>query len=185
MTPWKPPGAVPSLGVPGVLVPAPSSDWQCPGAGRAGETRGCLTIKPGTSWRRRGHFPATSPCTLLPLAIPAAMKQTKGMCPGILWRPFPTHTHSPCCQMEPCQSPGSPWKGARGVQENVSSWGCWGGIPSPWVWGSLCPKRCGGVLWGVCGRKGLCFLLLAPAALWDPGEPSPPSLKSPVNPPVN
>lgn len=67
------------------------------------------------------------------------------------------------------------------MEENVFLWGCWGGVLSPWVWGSLCPKRCDGVLGGVCAREGFCFLLLAPAPLWGPGEPSHLSLKSPVN----
>lgn len=182
VSPWKPPGAVPKLGVPRCwsLLPALAGSargWE----GR--QTWGCLTIKPGASWERRGHFPATSPCTLLPLAIPAAMKQTEGMClPGNPLQTLP-HTHRPCCQVEQgtvraqaacgkepeaCRKM-SPWDAGEGPL----SLGL-GVLVSKEVWRGFM----GG---SGCAREGLCFLLLAPAAPWGPGEPSQPSLKSPVD----
>lgn len=48
------------------------------------------------------------------------------------------------------------------MEENVFLWGCWGGVLSPWVWGSLCPKRCEGVLGGgVCQGR---FLFPSPGS---------------------
>lgn len=99
-----------------------------PGLGGQGRHQGCLTIKPGASWKRRGHWlPCHFTLYLAPSHIPYSHEANKRYVPGqwgfVLQRPFPMR-HA-CLQVllphgaRQHQSPGRPWKGARGIQENA------------------------------------------------------------------